>query len=237
MRCQKCTFTNEPEAISCKSCGMSLRATHSPPSFASVSNNNGKGIKQGLAITSLVLGIASIALSFFCIGFLLVIPGIVTGVIALVKINKEPALFGGKGLAIGGIVMSCVPLLFIPIVAAIAIPNFLSARKSANEAAAIGRLRTIASAQVTYSQNSNKYGTLKELAEASLLENIEPGTVKAGYKTTILFADEKSYEVIAVPETPSSGGRSFYLSQDGVIHFSKIQGVVATADDPPLPQR
>jgi type II secretory pathway pseudopilin PulG len=234
MRCPKCTFTNEPEAFACISCGMSLRASSSPPSFSSVSQNKNEGMKQGLAIASLVLGVASIALSFFCIGFLLVIPGIVTGIIALVKIKKEPARFGGKGLAIGGIVTSCVPFLFIPIVAAIAIPNLLAARKAANESAAIGRLHTIANAQVTYNQNFSKYGTLKELTEAKLLENMEPGTVRSGYKMTLLFVDEKSYQVIAIPETPSSGARSFYLSQDGAIHFSRQPGITATADDPTL---
>lgn len=233
MRCQKCTLINEPEAFTCKSCGMSLRPTHTPASYSPVSQNNGKGLKQGLAITSLVLGIVSVPL--FCAGFLLAIPGIITGIIALVKISKEPAIYGGKGMAIGGIATGAFSLVFmIPIMAAIAIPNMLAARKSANEFAALGRLRTIASAQVTYAENANKYGTIKELIAANLLDTSYDQTVITGYKLTLTVTGDNSYEAVMTPETTSSGGRSFYISEDGVVHFSTVPGKVADDTDPVL---
>lgn len=63
-----------------------------------------------------------------------------------------------------------IVVAIIGIVAAIAIPNLLQARKTANEASAIGALRTVASAEVTYQGNNNTYGTLAQLNTAKLID-------------------------------------------------------------------
>ena len=108
--------------------------------------------KRGLAMASLVVGVLSIP-SLGCLG-LGALAGIVLGVLALMKAKGSPEEYGGKGLAIGGIVCSVLSLLLIPvigIVAAIAIPSLLRARVSANEAAAIGDVRTVISAEAAYS--------------------------------------------------------------------------------------
>jgi type II secretory pathway pseudopilin PulG len=57
-------------------------------------------------------------------------------------------------MAITAIVISALSFLAVPIIAAIAIPSLLRARVSANEAAAIGDLRTVISAEAAY-QGSN----------------------------------------------------------------------------------
>ena len=74
-----------------------------------------------------------------------------------------------------------IVVAIIGIVAAIAIPNLLQARKTANEASAIGALRTCASAEVTYQGNNNIYGTLTQLNAASLVDT----TVSGSTATTI----------------------------------------------------
>jgi type IV pilus assembly protein PilA len=123
--------------------------------------------RQGMAIASLVLGILSLpTLGGLGVGALV---SIVLGIMALVRANRDPRQYGGKGLAIGGIAASAISLLVaIPIagiVAAIAIPSLLRARVSANEAAAIGDVRTVISAEAAYnSANCGTYGRLECLS-------------------------------------------------------------------------
>jgi hypothetical protein len=61
--------------------------------------------QQGLAIASLVLGIVSITVGWCCSFGVLTGPiAIILGIISLVQIKNEPAKFGGKNMAIAGIV-------------------------------------------------------------------------------------------------------------------------------------
>jgi type IV pilus assembly protein PilA len=124
-------------------------------------------VRRGYAIASLVLGILSLP----TIGLLLVgaMTSVVLGVVALVKASREPEEYGGKGLAITGIVLSGVSVLIMPamigIVAAIAIPSLLRARVSANEAAALGDVRDVIKAEAQYqSANAGYFDRLECLA-------------------------------------------------------------------------
>lgn len=80
------------------------------------------------AVWSLVLGIISITL---CLNVLTAIPGLILGIIALIRTRKTPDFLKGKGLAIGGIVTSSVGLLILPVVIAIAVPSFMSYHQQA----------------------------------------------------------------------------------------------------------
>lgn len=82
------------------------------------------------SVWSLVLGILSIAL---CLTIFTAIPGLILGIIALVRIGKTPDLLKGKGLAIGGIVTSSVGLLLVPLLIAIAVPTFVQHSERAVE--------------------------------------------------------------------------------------------------------
>ena len=124
-----------------------------------MSNGAPRHVRRGYAIASLVLGILSIP----TIGLLLVgaMTGVILGVVALVKANREPEEYGGKGMAITGIVLAAVSILIMPmvigIVAAIAIPSLLRARVSANEAAALGDVRTVIAAEAAYQTENAGY--------------------------------------------------------------------------------
>jgi len=62
------------------------------------------GRQQGLAIASLILGIASMTIGWCCSFGVLTGPvAIILGIIALVQMKNDPSKYGGKGLAIGGI--------------------------------------------------------------------------------------------------------------------------------------
>jgi type II secretory pathway pseudopilin PulG len=153
MTCPRCQTANLPGAAACTSCGFVLRRTG--PAAG--------GQRKGLAIASLIIGLLSLpTLAGLGIGAL---TGIVLGIVALMKASQSPAEYGGKGLAIGGIIASAVSFLAIPvlgIIAAIAIPSLLRARVSANEAAAIGDTRSVISAEAAYQYaNAGHYDSLE----------------------------------------------------------------------------
>ncbi len=64
---------------------------------------------QTLAVVSLCLGIGSLTIGWCCSLGLLLSPGaLITGFIALSQNKKDPQKYGGRGLAIGGIVTGSV---------------------------------------------------------------------------------------------------------------------------------
>jgi type IV pilus assembly protein PilA len=64
-----------------------------------------------------------------------------------------------------------IVVAIILIIATIAIPSLLRSRQASNESSAVGDLRTVNTAEVTYSSsNSQQYGTLAQLMTAGLLD-------------------------------------------------------------------
>jgi len=120
-----------------------------------------------MALASLVLGLVSLP-TLGCLGIGAITGGIL-GVVALVRASREPEVYGGQTMAVIGAVASALSILIAPFVlgvgAAIAIPSFLRARVSANEAAAIGDLRSVVSAQHAYAtENGGHFDSLECLA-------------------------------------------------------------------------
>lgn len=184
----------------------------------------------GLAIASFVLG------CFFfipLIGFLLSVPAIILGIVALVKISHSNNTLGGSGFAIGGIIMGAIAILIIPILAimaAIAIPNLLRARLHANETAAISSLHTISVACETYraaESPPNYPSSLSDLSNANppyIDATLGYGT-KQGYTFMYTKRGDSKYECIAAPITENvTGMRTFYVDDTGVIRSRNANG-------------
>jgi type IV pilus assembly protein PilA len=202
---------------------------------------------DGGAIASMVLGIASFVL---CLSFLAGIPAIILGHISRSKIRKNMGRLQGDGMALTGLILGYISLLFIPIIAAIAIPNLLRARVSANEAAAAATVRSINTAQITYSTQYPDHGYAPDLAtlgpgpsgscstgtaqSGCLLNNIVGASrctagqwcAKTGYKFTVSAVCDSAgvcsnYVVTATPQVSGSTGRkSFCSTSDSVIRTS-----------------
>jgi hypothetical protein len=64
-----------------------------------------------VAIVSLVFGIASITIGWLCLGLPLGILAIILGFVALSQIKRNPTQYGGKPMAIGGLVTGGIVLL------------------------------------------------------------------------------------------------------------------------------
>lgn len=75
--------------------------------FTNETNKNDPAVKEQkqFSITSLVLGLCGLlAWCFPCIGYFITVTGIIMGVFGLTR--------GGKGMAIAGIILSVISLLF-----------------------------------------------------------------------------------------------------------------------------
>ena len=111
---------------------------------------------SALAIWSLVLGI----LSLTCFSIFSAIPGVICGHKALSKIKQSGGTLTGQGLAIAGLVTGYLGILwavvFIPMMLAIAIPNFVKARDVAMENACINNLRMIDGAKQQWALENGK---------------------------------------------------------------------------------
>lgn len=248
-KCAACGFVGRADAPNCKACGASLsQQSHSLPLAAPVSNahynqwDEPESPKTGLAIFALVLGI----INFFTLGLLAVgaIAGSIVGWVAMKRAKREPWRYGGHGISLAGFILSIVSLVsFVPfgVIAAIAIPNLLAARRAANEGSAIHSLRQISSAEAMYQSNFGKYGTLSELAAQNLIDaKLATGT-KNGYNFAIeLTSNEDNTEGFGVTGVPvtyhSTGNRSFYTDETQILRVADNSGAPASKSDQPLYQ-
>ncbi len=112
---------------------------------------------NGLAITSLVLGI--LALLACIAGVLFAIPGLICGIVGLKRVKNSGGAEQGHGLAVTGIVLNGVALALCPILAllaAIAVPNFVKARNASASNACVANLKTIDGAKATWALENRK---------------------------------------------------------------------------------
>ncbi|MFM9903862.1 MAG: type II secretion system protein [Pyrinomonadaceae bacterium] len=135
-----------------------------------------------------------------------------------------------------------IVVVIIGIIAAIAIPNLLSSRRSANEANAISALRTYHGAQATYATtygNGNYAGVpgvtnaFTTLAAAGIIDSSLGSGAKSGY-TFAGHSDPRTastpschlaqaYPTIASGVT-QTGSRIFVIATDGVMYAGAFTG-------------
>ena len=138
-----------------------------------------------------------------------------------------------------------IVVAIILIIAAIAIPNLLRSRIAANQASAVGSLRTLNTAEVTYSSTYNVgfTATMSYLAPpttaganptstaAGLIDSVLAGGSKSGYAFAYSSGTPDSagrineYQFTGSPITSSTGTNFYFTDQSGVIR----QNSTATA--------
>ena len=127
-----------------------------------------------------------------------------------------------------------IVIAVIAILAAIAIPNLLASRKAANESSAVGSLRTLVSSEETYRsrQNPPTYTDLAGLLGAGLIDSVLAGGAKSGYTfAPAAAADANTYSFTATATTQgTSGDRSFFVDQTGVIRSEDGAGATVASD-------
>jgi type IV pilus assembly protein PilA len=254
--CSRCAASVQEGVSFCPSCGNGLTGIpapmvgRSPLSPAHSAVYTGPQETSGKATASLIFGIAA----YLILPFLAAIPAVILGHLALSDIKKRAGQLKGNGLAIAGMVMGYAQVVFVPfilIIAAIAIPNLLRARMAANEASAVGTLRTYNTAMVAYAsrcQSNGFPGSVHNLGpgsgdcEGANLVGATlaaPDATKSGYRFFYSpgpannLGQIVSYTITAAPITDNTTGtRHFFTDESGVIRMSR--GELVNADSPPL---
>ena len=122
-----------------------------------------------------------------------------------------------------------IVVAIIAIIAAIAIPNLLEARKSGNMSSAIGSLRTICSAENQFKilrkkLNANSapaFGDFTELANHNILDVGFTTNNKSGYNFTLtLTSNSVKFSCTATPQSDSDGDRTYFVDAGGRITYS-----------------
>jgi type IV pilus assembly protein PilA len=145
-----------------------------------------------------------------------------------------------------------IVVAIILIIAAIAIPNLMRSRMAANEASAVGSLRTINTAEVTFATTYPAQGFSPDLASlgglapcttalvtgACLIDDVLSMTAKkSGYSFTAVGTGALPMVAYTATATPSivgsSGQRAFFTDASGVIRY-QASGATAVAGDPAL---
>ena len=253
VKCPGCGFVGWADDEHCKKCGalrtpaMAGDSQPSTPNYLQYQAGGGGHshgqLKKGLAVTSLVIGIVDL-FTFGLLG-LGAIAGTTLAIVALVNAKRSPHEYGGKGLATAGLVTSILSVVIIfpiGIIAAIAIPNLLASRMAANEGSTMQTLRKIHSAEATYqaTRGNGQFGTLDQLAAEALIDPDVAAGIRHGYKFTVDARTGSSnepagFQAVAVPvEYRSSGRRSFYIDETGVIRGGDNRGADATERDAPV---
>jgi prepilin-type N-terminal cleavage/methylation domain-containing protein len=141
-----------------------------------------------------------------------------------------------------------IVVAIILIIAAIAIPNLLRSKMTANEASAVGSLRTLNTACIEYSTTYGGYpheltnlgpATAATSTSSDLIDSVLASGTKSGYSfaytpgATDASGNVLSYAVTANPITRgTTGQRGFFTDQTGVIRADTT--TAATSSSTPI---
>lgn len=141
MKCPKCGFENVEGANICKQCGCSLDAGElcGTPSKTS-----------GMALTSFICALLA-PLTCMISG----VVGLILGIVALVKINKNKDRLKGNGFAITGIALSAMWIFILPLLMAILMPALGRARQCAMQEVSKVNLQSLSIAVMVYANEND----------------------------------------------------------------------------------
>jgi type IV pilus assembly protein PilA len=227
-------------------------ATQASPSAVPVSPwlnvpaaaNAGQPQTDGKAVASLVFGI----LSILPLPVVASIPAVIIGHVSRASIRNSMGRLKGEGIAAAGLAMGYVSLVCAAILfALVGIPNLYRAKLAANDAAAASTVRTLNTAQVTYSTTYPARGYARDLAmlgpgdsasctepsdaHACFIDRSLGGshcaagawcTPKGGfyYSLTGVCGDSgmcTDYIVVGSPISDNTGSKSFCSTSDSII--------------------
>jgi type IV pilus assembly protein PilA len=222
--CVRCGNSIDDQDQFCRRCGAQAGAgSGTLPSVPFAPS--GSAATSKTAIASLVSGL------FIFLYPLSSIAAVIFGHLSLSEIKKSAGRLTGEGLATAGLVLGYIGVAAIPIIliiAAIAIPNVFRARMAANESWAVSSIRSILTAQMSYSESHPETGyacSLSALGEAQLIDGSLASGQKSGYRFEIMGCaaeprdgPNKKYQVVAYPITANqTGDRAFCSDESGVI--------------------
>src|SRR5204863_1926869 len=115
-----------------------------------------------------------------------------------------------------------IVVAIILIVATIAIPSLLRSRQAANESSAIANVRSLNTAEVSYSSSAGggTFGSITDLTTAGLVDS-RFSTTFSGYNFTLnLGGNALDYTIFATAAASNNGRYDYYSAPDYVIRYS-----------------
>ena len=123
----------------------------------------------------------------------------------------------------------------ISVISALVVPTFLQSRIAANEALAIRAVGNVVASQISYSMTtgSGSYTTdLKALQKVGLNPDLVGSGMAGGYAFSI-YGNSPEFSVHARPLVfGSTGNRSFYSDQTGVIRYTDADEMATSSSLP-----
>jgi type IV pilus assembly protein PilA len=131
-----------------------------------------------------------------------------------------------------------VVVAVILIIAAIAIPNYISSKMRANESSAAQNIRNITTSELIYSttygigfsvalSDLQENNSITDQTHAGLIDQVLASGTKSGYTyvytvlTYDILGNPSTYSLTAAPKSPgSSGQKYFYSDQSSVIRYN-----------------
>ena len=138
-----------------------------------------------------------------------------------------------------------IVVAIILIIAAIAVPNLLRSRRAANEASAVTSVRTITSAEITYSASYPSVGYTCDLlhlgpytggpseSAAGLIDEVLASGSKSNYQFAITGCTGTPAPSFFVSAVPKPGGvRKFCSDTSGILRYDPGSGDCTVASVP-----
>jgi len=117
-----------------------------------------------------------------------------------------------------------IVVAIIGILATVAVPKLLENIKLGRQTATLNSLRTIHQNQAQYNAMRGKFGSLKELNEANLIEaSYASGTPVSGYTYNSTEATPDQYCVQATRSAESTAYRDYNVTEDGTIRYAEAK--------------
>jgi type IV pilus assembly protein PilA len=221
MFCGRCGVSIQDGSQVCGHCGQSISGQTVPWGAATppVTTPDPNAPTSGKALASMITGI------FGLIFFLPAFAAIILGHMSRSEIRRSNGRLKGNGMATAGLVMgygAFATIPFVLIIAAIAIPNLLRARTSANESSGVASLREINTAEISYQLSHPDIGFACSLGDLGgrgaspsargglFIDDALASGEKHGYRFAIEncvnTATEHKYRIIARPTAPDQTG-------------------------------
>lgn len=121
-----------------------------------------------------------------------------------------------------------IVVVIIGILSAVAVPKLLENIKLGRQTATLNSLRTIHQNEAQYSAMKGKFGTLKDLSDANLIESTYAGSAPiSGYTYNSTDATADQYCVQATRSGANTAYRDYNVIEDGTIRFVESKSPAA----------